>query len=66
MCRMHCETLSYNRRVEEILILEVKQIIVHAISGNNDAELCFSCDHLVNPKRLSRLIPGLHSLVGTI
>jgi hypothetical protein len=36
MCRMHCEPLSDNRRVEEILIIEVKEIIVHAITGNND------------------------------
>lgn len=39
MCRMYCEPLSYNRRIEEILILEVKEIIVHAITGNNDAEV---------------------------
>lgn len=39
VCRMYCEPLSDNRRIEEILILEVKEIIVHAITGNNDAEV---------------------------
>jgi hypothetical protein len=36
---MHCELFPDNRRVEEPLILEVKEIIVHARSSDNDAEV---------------------------
>lgn len=32
---MHCEFFPHNRSIEESLVLEVKEIIVHATSGGD-------------------------------
>ncbi|KAG1747680.1 hypothetical protein EDB19DRAFT_1630622, partial [Suillus lakei] len=50
MCRMHCELFPNNRGIEEPLFLEVKELIVHAISGDNDAK-CLAVNAYVNKIR---------------